>query len=142
MSARPTVFSINPIATPQLCHPEHALGRLARICHPERSRRTRQPASTGNHLSAFGHRSQALLSAALTLTLLLLTACAPPRSSHIVIGAKNFTEQVILGELIFRGVASVDNSLVLAGAIPAALLALTADAFLGLLEKRLQVRQS
>ena len=47
-----------------------------------------------------------------------------------------------LGELIFRGVASVDNSLVLAGAIPAALLALTADGFLGLLEKRLQVRQS
>lgn len=47
-----------------------------------------------------------------------------------------------LGELIFRGVASVDNSLVLAGAIPAALLALTADALLGLLEKRLQVRQA
>jgi osmoprotectant transport system permease protein len=47
-----------------------------------------------------------------------------------------------LGELIFRGVASVDNALVLAGAIPAALLALTADAFLGLLEKRLHVRQS
>lgn len=32
--------------------------------------------------------------------LLALTACAPPRSSHIVIGAKNFTEQVILGELL------------------------------------------
>ncbi len=45
-----------------------------------------------------------------------------------------------LGELIFRGVASVDNSLVLAGAIPAALLALCADGFLGLIEKRLQVR--
>ena len=46
-----------------------------------------------------------------------------------------------LGELIFRGVASVDNGLVLAGAIPAALLALTADAGLGLLEKRLAVRR-
>ncbi len=46
-----------------------------------------------------------------------------------------------LGELIFRGVASVDNSLVLAGAIPAALLALIADGALGLIEKRLQVRQ-
>ena len=45
-----------------------------------------------------------------------------------------------LGELIFRGVASVDNSLVLAGAIPAALLALTADGLLGLIESRLQVR--
>jgi osmoprotectant transport system permease protein len=41
-----------------------------------------------------------------------------------------------LGELIFRGVASVDNRLVLAGAIPAALLALLADAGLGLLERR------
>ena len=40
-----------------------------------------------------------------------------------------------LGELIFRGVASVDNRLVLAGAIPAALLALVADAALGLLER-------
>jgi osmoprotectant transport system permease protein len=47
-----------------------------------------------------------------------------------------------LGELIFRGVASVDNGLVLAGAIPAALLALVADALLGLLEKKLAVRRS
>jgi osmoprotectant transport system permease protein len=44
-----------------------------------------------------------------------------------------------LGELIFRGVASVDNRLVLAGAIPAALLALIADAALGLLERALRV---
>lgn len=34
------------------------------------------------------------------LGLVTLTACAPPRSSHIVIGAKNFTEQVVLGELL------------------------------------------
>ncbi len=46
-----------------------------------------------------------------------------------------------LGELIFRGVASVDNGLVLAGAIPAALLALGADGALGLVEKRLAVRR-
>jgi osmoprotectant transport system permease protein len=45
-----------------------------------------------------------------------------------------------LGELIFRGVASVDNRLVLAGAIPAALLALAADGALGLLERRFKVR--
>ena len=44
-----------------------------------------------------------------------------------------------LGELIFRGVASVDNRLVLAGAIPAALLALVADGALGLLERRFKV---
>jgi osmoprotectant transport system permease protein len=46
-----------------------------------------------------------------------------------------------LGELIFRGVASVDNALVLAGAIPAALLALCADGLLGLAEKRCVVRR-
>jgi osmoprotectant transport system permease protein len=44
-----------------------------------------------------------------------------------------------LGELIFRGVASVDNRLVLAGAVPAALLALAADAALGLLERWFRV---
>jgi osmoprotectant transport system permease protein len=44
-----------------------------------------------------------------------------------------------LGELIFRGVASVDNRLVLAGAIPAALLALAADGALGLVERRFRV---
>ena len=46
-----------------------------------------------------------------------------------------------LGELIFRGVASVDNGLVLAGAIPAALLALCADGLLGFIEKRMVVRR-
>ena len=46
-----------------------------------------------------------------------------------------------LGELIFRGVASVDNSLVLAGAVPAALLALVADGLLGWLERRVEVRR-
>ena len=30
----------------------------------------------------------------------MLTACAPPRSSHVVVGAKNFTEQAVLGELL------------------------------------------
>ncbi len=44
-----------------------------------------------------------------------------------------------LGELIFRGVASVDDRLVLAGAVPAALLALAADGLLALLERRLRV---
>lgn len=46
-----------------------------------------------------------------------------------------------LGEFIFRGVASVDNRFVLAGAIPAALLALAADAILGLIEQRVAVRR-
>ncbi len=46
-----------------------------------------------------------------------------------------------LGELIFRGVASVDNRLVLAGAVPAALLALVADGALGLLERLTMVKR-
>ncbi len=45
-----------------------------------------------------------------------------------------------LGELIFRGLAMVNNQLILAGAIPAALLALAADFSLGWLERRLRPR--
>jgi len=43
-----------------------------------------------------------------------------------------------LGEFIFRGLAMVNNSLILAGAIPAAILALAADFSLGWLEARLR----
>ena len=42
-----------------------------------------------------------------------------------------------LGELIFRGLAMVNNAVILAGAIPAALMALGADVLLGWLERRL-----
>ena len=42
-----------------------------------------------------------------------------------------------LGELIFRGLAMVNNAVILAGAIPAALMALAADTLLGWLENRL-----
>jgi osmoprotectant transport system permease protein len=42
-----------------------------------------------------------------------------------------------LGELIFRGLAMVNNAVILAGAIPAALMALIADGLIGWLEKRL-----
>ena len=43
-----------------------------------------------------------------------------------------------LGVFIFRGVAMVDNRTILAGALPAAGLALAADAALGALERRLR----
>lgn len=36
----------------------------------------------------------------------LLVSCSPPRPSHPVIGAKNFTEQVILGELLAQEIES------------------------------------
>ena len=43
-----------------------------------------------------------------------------------------------LGEFILRGLAMVNNQLILAGAIPAALLALGADFLLSVLERRLR----
>jgi osmoprotectant transport system permease protein len=45
-----------------------------------------------------------------------------------------------LGEFIFRGLAMVDDRVILAGAIPAAILALAADLGVGWLERRLQPR--
>jgi osmoprotectant transport system permease protein len=45
-----------------------------------------------------------------------------------------------LGEYIFRGLAMVNNAVILAGAIPAAGMALLADVFLGWLERRLSPR--
>ena len=45
-----------------------------------------------------------------------------------------------LGEFIFRGVAMVNNPVILAGAIPAALLAVLADLALGAVERRLATR--
>ena len=39
-------------------------------------------------------------------------ACAPPRSSRIAIGAKNFTEQVVLGELLSQEIEAVTGQAV------------------------------
>jgi osmoprotectant transport system permease protein len=44
-----------------------------------------------------------------------------------------------LGTFIFRGVAMVSDAVILAGAVPAALLAILADILLALLERRLRV---
>ena len=41
-----------------------------------------------------------------------------------------------LGVLIYRGIAIVDSRLILAGAVPAAVLALGVDGLLGFLERR------
>jgi osmoprotectant transport system substrate-binding protein len=40
---------------------------------------------------------------------LSLTACAPPRSHRVTIGAKNFTEQVVLGELMAQEIESISH---------------------------------
>ena len=39
----------------------------------------------------------------------MLTACGPPRPDHPVIGAKNFTEQVVLGELLAQEIEAKSN---------------------------------
>src|SRR6516225_11729259 len=54
------------------------------------------------------------------LTSVLFGACGPPRSDRIVVGSKNFTEQLILGELIAQQIEakthlSVDRRFYLAG---------------------------
>ena len=53
-------------------------------------------------------RRCALLTAACLLCILLLS-CAPPRPDHPVIGAKNFTEQVVLGELLAQEIEAKAN---------------------------------
>lgn len=45
-----------------------------------------------------------------------------------------------LGEFIFRGLAMVDDRVILAGAIPTAILALAADVTVGFVERRLRPR--
>jgi osmoprotectant transport system substrate-binding protein len=50
----------------------------------------------------------------------VLVGCAPPKASRITIGAKNFTEQVVLGELLAQEIESitgrpVDRKFYLAG---------------------------
>jgi len=41
--------------------------------------------------------------------ILFLTSCAPPRPDHPVVGAKNFTEQVVLGELLAQEIEAKSN---------------------------------
>jgi osmoprotectant transport system substrate-binding protein len=48
-----------------------------------------------------------ILRLAACLLLLGVSACAPPRPDYPVIGAKNFTEQVVLGELLAQHIEAV-----------------------------------
>jgi len=51
--------------------------------------------------------SRAVAAAVACCIALACCSCAPPRSSHIVVGAKNFTEQVVLGELVAQEIEAV-----------------------------------
>jgi len=88
----------------------------------------------------------------MTSTQILLRVRLPLALSVILAGIRTATVITIgvatiaaaigaggLGTFIFRGVAMVSDSVILAGAIPAALLAVFADLLLGLLERRLKV---
>ena len=59
------------------------------------------------------HISKARCGAPLFFLAILLSAglvgCSPPRPNHPVIGAKNFTEQVILGELLAQEIEAHSN---------------------------------
>jgi osmoprotectant transport system substrate-binding protein len=45
-------------------------------------------------------RAESWAAAGLLLATLLLSSCVPPRSDRIVIGSKNFTESLVLGEIL------------------------------------------
>lgn len=54
-----------------------------------------------------GLRLRRALAGAAICLLTFCTACSPPRSSRVTIGAKNFTEQVVLGELLAQEIEAV-----------------------------------
>jgi osmoprotectant transport system substrate-binding protein len=51
--------------------------------------------------------SETMIRIVASLLLLAVAACAPPRPNYPVIGAKNFTEQVVLGELLAQHIEAV-----------------------------------
>jgi osmoprotectant transport system permease protein len=88
----------------------------------------------------------------MTESQLMLRVRLPLATSFILAGIRTATVITIgiatiaaaigaggLGTFIFRGVAMVSNTVILAGAIPAAALALLADYLLGRLERKLRV---
>src|SRR5580704_11095583 len=56
------------------------------------------------HSALFSRLASVVVASALLVPII---ACNPPRSDHIVIGAKNFTEQVVLGELLAQHIEHV-----------------------------------
>lgn len=70
----------------------------ARAEHMTRRRARVVSASTARPTGGYLRRA---LFATVSVTLCtFICACAPPRADHPIIGAKNFTEQVVLGELL------------------------------------------
>jgi len=94
---------------------------------------------------------EAALAMGMTQNQILLKVELPLASSYLIAGIRVATVLTIgiatiaaaigaggLGEFIFRGLAMVNDQLIFAGALPAAILALLADFLLGRLEHRLR----
>ena len=67
------------------------------------------PQALGNQEAKAKRTVRVKKTAILLIGLSLLAGCAPPRSSRITIGAKNFTEQVVLGELVAQEIEAVSG---------------------------------
>ena len=55
------------------------------------------------------NRSRRIVAYLALAATVLLTSCSPPRPDHPIIGAKNFTEQVVLGELLAQEIEAKSN---------------------------------
>ncbi len=97
--------------------------------------------------------SESAIAMGMTGTQLLFQVELPLAASTILAGIRIATVTTIgtatiaaaiggggLGDFIFRGVASVDTALILAGAVPAALIALLSDGGIGWIERKLSPR--
>jgi osmoprotectant transport system substrate-binding protein len=72
--------------------------RIWTACSPTLA--TKTETSRGWDTRRFARCLQLAVHSLVLAILFLVTACEPPRPNHPIIGAKNFTEQVILGELL------------------------------------------
>ncbi len=81
-----------------------SLGGIPRRSHQADAQRP--PRSYHDSTSNNPPRSRLLV---FTSFLLFVLACSPPRPDRPVIGAKNFTEQVVLGELLAQEIESVSH---------------------------------
>ena len=98
-----------------LCSKTRFLHAKRRVLHAVE----REVRATRSKDAECGQKPCSLFALCLLPLCLLLTACDPPHGSRLVIGAKNFTEQVLLGELLAQEAEAagekVDRRFYLAG---------------------------
>jgi osmoprotectant transport system substrate-binding protein len=67
-------------------------------------RRSFAPSFAQSSRGMLANRTQVFLTLALTLAVALLPSCSSSRSNRVIVGSKNFTESLILGELLAQQV--------------------------------------